>query len=70
MYVCNCKGVTEAQVRRLAASHPYETLGDVTQVLRSTNGCCKCLPRIKEMCDEEKQARTEATAYYNATATS
>ena len=68
MYVCNCKGVTEAQARSIAASQVLcDMLGDVAQVLRSTNGCCKCLPRIKEIINEEKQARTEAAAYYTAT---
>ena len=51
MYVCNCHGITEAQVREKASSSCFAFAHYSTQC--RSGGCCKCLPKVKEIVNEE-----------------
>ncbi len=61
MYVCNCHGITEAEVRDKVHNNCF-TYAHYTMSCKS--GCCKCLPRIKEIIDEEKQAIYTQAIYW------
>ena len=50
MYVCNCHGITEAQVRDKAGSSCF-TYAHFTGLSKCCGG--KCLPRVKEIINEE-----------------
>ncbi len=53
MYVCVCHAITEQAVRDKAQSSCFAFAYYSTE-LRTSVGCCKCFPRIKEIIDEEK----------------
>ncbi len=53
MYLCLCYGITEEKTRALANEDvDYE---HVVLFLKGEGKCCKCLPRTKEIFNEEKQ---------------
>jgi bacterioferritin-associated ferredoxin len=57
MYVCNCNGLTQRQVRQAIENQP----GDVMSVYRYYEcqpQCGRCVPEIREMLDEARE--TEA----------
>ncbi len=54
MYLCVCNGVTEKAVRSLASDAAIEYY-NVAEFLKGEGMCCKCLPRTKEIFNEEKQ---------------
>ncbi len=56
MYVCNCHGVTEAQARDMARSSCF-TYAKFTKLSKCCGG--KCLPRIKELINEENDKKKE-----------
>ena len=56
MYVCVCHAVTAQQVRDRTAASCF-TFAHYT-IKCKHSGCCKCLPRIKEICNEERNKRT------------
>ncbi len=49
MYVCNCKAVKEAEVRARAKRSCF-TFAYYIQL--TSGSCCKCLPVIKRIVDE------------------
>ncbi len=52
MYVCNCKGITEADFKKLKADgNTFELYAHVMPV---TGACCKCLPQIKEIFSKDE----------------
>lgn len=53
MYACICHAVTEQQVRDKIVSSCFTYAHFSVQCKRA--GCCKCLPRIKELIDEENK---------------
>ena len=56
MYVCICEAVTEAELlEAIRASDIDITFEDCVKAATTANACCKCLHRIKEIFDEEKQ---------------
>ena len=57
MYACICHNVTEQQVRDKAHSSCFSYAHYSKQC--RLNGCCKCLPRIKELINEEKQTYSD-----------
>lgn len=52
MYVCNCEGITESDIKEIIASGvEYNTL---VRTIKNSGWCCKCLPEIKKMYQEEQ----------------
>jgi len=60
MYVCNCHGVTEAEVIERAKRSCF-TFAYYIQLTRS-KGCCKCLPTIRGIVDENYAEAKETRA--------
>ena len=59
MYICVCQGITEDEVRQRANSDCF-TFAHYYTMLKAGEGCCKCLPKVKELIYEEKRkARAE-----------
>lgn len=54
MYVCVCHAVNEESVRKLARDSCF-AFAAMCQVMKDNKSCCKCVPRIKELINEEKQ---------------
>lgn len=61
MYACICHAITEQQVRAKAQHNDF-TYAHYSTLCKSS--CCRCLPRIKELIDEAKQARAYSDTYY------
>ena len=57
MYVCSCYGITESQVKHKADTGCFAFAYFAMKC--KSNGCCKCLPRIKELINEENQAYSD-----------
>ena len=63
MYACICHAVTEQQVRDKASTSCF-TFAHYTTQIRCSGGCGKCIPRLKELINEEKHTNTwEHRAY-------
>lgn len=56
MYVCNCSGLTEADIRAFRYAERHSTGADrmLGYVLKQEGKCCKCLPQIKEIFNEPR----------------
>lgn len=58
MFVCVCKGLPEAALRAaIVCGLPFTM---IVRALKDNSGCCKCLPRVKEMYDEERKDSTSS----------
>lgn len=65
MYLCNCLGLKESAFRAQCVRSILAGKTDMT--LRTDRlQCCKCVPRIKELFNEAKQAHEKAEQYYEA----
>ncbi len=51
MYVCNCKGITEADFKNMV--HSDFSYDACAHIIKTTAACCKCLPQIKEIFSTE-----------------
>lgn len=56
MYACICHDVTEQEVRDKAHTNCFTMAHYVTTC---NIKCCKCLPRIKELINEENEAKVK-----------
>ncbi len=61
MYVCVCYAVTEEEVQHKASKSCFTFAHYATTCKK--RGCCKCLPRIKEVIDEaiKQKATSKST---------
>jgi len=57
MYACICRGITEQNVIDMV-NHNCFTYAHYSSLCRGDKGCCKCLPRIKELINEEYSKST------------
>jgi bacterioferritin-associated ferredoxin len=57
MYVCNCNGLTQRQVREAIERRPRDVLG-VYRYYQCEPQCGRCVPEIREMLVEARE--TEA----------
>jgi len=55
--VCECFGVTDAQIRRAIEENELKNLEDVTHFTKAGGGCERCLPEIERILAEERGAR-------------
>ena len=58
MYVCNCHGIPEDEMSALIRKYDKAILKDVL-FIAGVFGCCgKCIPRIKEIFNEQRNDST------------
>ncbi|MCB2186724.1 MAG: Fe-S cluster assembly protein NifU [Deltaproteobacteria bacterium] len=50
--VCQCFGVTDEEIRRVAKANNLTTVEDVTHYTKAGGGCGKCQDKIQEILDE------------------
>jgi NifU-like protein len=50
--VCECFGVTDAQIRRAIAENDLKTVEDVTYYTKAGGGCGNCVPEIERLLAE------------------
>ncbi|MDW7708954.1 MAG: Fe-S cluster assembly protein NifU [Deferrisomatales bacterium] len=55
--VCECFGVTDAQIRRAIEENDLKSVEDVTHYTKAGGGCERCLPDIERILAEERGAR-------------
>ncbi len=60
--VCECFGVTDAQIRRAIQENDLKNLEDVTHYTKAGGGCERCLPEIERILAEERGARDAKVA--------
>jgi len=59
MYVCNCNGLRERDVR-LILERPIAEPADVHRALGCEPKCGRCLEDIQRMCEEQRRAMSTA----------
>ncbi len=60
--VCECFGVTDAQIRRAIEENDLKTVEDVTHFTKAGGGCERCLPDIERILAEVRGARETEVA--------
>ncbi|MEW6490441.1 MAG: Fe-S cluster assembly protein NifU [Thermodesulfobacteriota bacterium] len=55
--VCECFGVTDAQIRRAVEENDLKSVEDVTHYTKAGGGCERCLPDIERLLAEVRGAR-------------
>lgn len=60
--VCECFGVTDAQIRRTIEENDLKTVEDVTHFTKAGGGCERCLPDIERILAEVRGARETEVA--------
>jgi NifU-like protein len=55
--VCECFGVTDAQIRRAIEENDLKSVEDVTHYTKAGGGCERCLPDIERLLAEVRGAR-------------
>ena len=63
MYACICHAVTEDEVKHKAQTSCF-AFAHYTTELKCNKSCCKCLPRIKEIINEEKLNKAYSPTHY------
>lgn len=58
MYLCVCHSITEAELIGWCKEDSTTMFEEVEAVMKCTDGCCTCLPRIKEIIDEQRNKGT------------
>lgn len=62
MYLCNCAGATEKSIVsrcKWAINNGYKLAWVLFRTMPRGRCCCKCVPRIKEIFDEENEKATK-----------
>lgn len=54
MYVCICSGVTLKEFMGIVDEYPNIELKELQQNCDIANQCCKCIPMIESILDEQK----------------
>lgn len=57
--VCECFGVTDAQIRRAVEENDLKTVEDVTHYTKAGGGCERCLPELERILGEVHGALAE-----------
>ena len=60
--ICECFGVTEAEIERVVRDHNLKTVDEVTNYTKAGGGCGNCIEAIQEIIDRVRAQPREAPA--------